>query len=59
MSTVLDQLRERMGAGDFSVSQFRDNTRLHVAREGVFDLLQTLKQHGFDMLVYLTAVDYL
>lgn len=59
MSTVLDQLRERMGAGDFSVSQFRDNTRLHVAREGVFDLLQTLKQHGFDMLVDLTAVDYL
>jgi NADH-quinone oxidoreductase subunit C len=60
MSTVIDQLRERMGTDAFTVSQFRDNTRLLTARERVFDLLQSLKQqHGFDMLVDLTAVDYL
>jgi len=60
MSTVIDQLRERMGTGAFTVSQFRDNTRLLVARNRVFELLQSLKQqHGFDMLVDITAVDYL
>ncbi len=60
MSTVIDQLRERMGTGTFTVSQFRDNTRLLVVRVRVFDLLQSLKQqHGFDMLVDITAVDYL
>ncbi len=60
MITVLDKLRERLGADAFTVSQFRDNTRLLATRERVFELLQTLKRdHGFDMLVDLTAVDYL
>lgn len=41
-------------------SQFRDNRRVDVAAERVFDLLQALKSdHGFDMLIDVTAVDYL
>ncbi len=60
MSTIVDKLRERLGADAFSVSQFRDNIRLIATRERVFALLRSLKQdHGFDMLVDLTAVDYL
>src|SRR5579859_1321452 len=41
-------------------SQFRDNRRLHVRPEQLFDLLRLLKEeHGFDMLAELTAADYL
>ena len=60
MDEVVDKLRERMGKDAFTVSQFRDNTRLLVAPALAFQLLKTLKmEHGFDMLVDLTAIDYL
>ncbi len=60
MSDVIDQLRERFGADVLTVSQFRDNTRLLVPPARVFEFLKVLKlEHGFDMLVDLTAVDYL
>jgi NADH-quinone oxidoreductase subunit C len=60
MSAVIEQLRSELGTGAFTVSQFRDNTRLHVGSDRLFGLLQMLKErHGFDMLVDLTAVDYL
>lgn len=60
MDQVVDKLRERMGAEAFTVSQFRDNTRLHVRPARAFDLLKSLKQdHGFDMLVDMAGVDYL
>lgn len=41
-------------------SQFRDNRRADVAAEHVYELLEALKtSHGFDMLIDVTAVDYL
>lgn len=53
-------LRERLGKDGYTTSQFRDNFRLHVAAERVFDGLQCLKDRcGFDMLIDLSAVDYL
>jgi NADH-quinone oxidoreductase subunit C len=53
-------LRERLGADGFTTSQFRDNKRVHVAAERVFECLRVLKEScGFDMLVELTAADYL
>jgi NADH-quinone oxidoreductase subunit C len=60
MDDVVDKLRELFGADGLTVSQFRDNTRLLVPAARAFQLLKTLKEtHGFDMLVDLTAVDYL
>lgn len=53
-------LRERLGPSGYTTSQFRDNFRLHVAAERVYDCLQCLQQAcGFDMLIDLSAVDYL
>jgi NADH-quinone oxidoreductase subunit C len=60
MAATVEQLRSDLGADAFTVTQFRDNTRLHVKPSQLFELLRTLKErHGFDMLVELTAVDYL
>lgn len=43
-----------------TTSQFRDNVRVVVSADKVHALLTTLKeQHGFDMLVDITTVDYL
>ncbi len=53
-------LRQRLGPSGYTTSQFRDNFRLHVAPERVYDCLQCLQQAcGFDMLIDLSAVDYL
>jgi NADH-quinone oxidoreductase subunit C len=39
---------------------FRDNRRIFVPREKVYFVLECLwREHGFDMLFELTAVDYL
>lgn len=60
MSEVIDRIRPQFGADGLRVTQFRDNTRLHVAPDRVYELLESLKgQYGFDMLFELTAVDYL
>lgn len=60
MSDVIGKLTKAWGPGELTTSQFRDNIRLHVAAERVYELLETLKnEHGFDMLFELTAVDYL
>lgn len=41
-------------------SEFRDNRRLIVPAASAHQLLSTLKtEHGFDMLIDITAVDYL
>ena len=41
-------------------SEFRGQTRIVVARDRLHDLLRTLRdQHGFDMLIDITCVDYL
>ena len=58
--TTLTKLRERFGAESFQTSEFRDNFRLIVSVEKVFDTLKFLKETcGFNMLVELTAADYL
>jgi NADH-quinone oxidoreductase subunit C len=51
-------LQERFGS-EITESTFRDNRRLVVPAERVFGVLEFLKQSGFDMLVEMTAVDYL
>jgi NADH-quinone oxidoreductase subunit C len=53
-------LRRKLGPDAYTTSQFRDNFRLHVAAERVYDCLACLKGDcGFDMLIDITAVDYL
>lgn len=60
MSKVIEQLREQWGEAELEESQYRDNRRLHVAPERVYQLLEALKlQHGFDMLFEIAGVDYL
>ena len=57
---ILARLRERFGADSCTASPFRDNHRVIVPAGRVFEILQFLKQDaGFDMLVDVTAVDYL
>jgi NADH-quinone oxidoreductase subunit C len=57
---VLAKLRERLGADAVTASQFRDNRRVHVGADRLYEALQFLKQQcGFDMLVELGAADYL
>jgi NADH-quinone oxidoreductase subunit C len=57
---ILARLRERLGADGFTTSQFRDNRRVHVAPERLFEALEFLKTScGFDMLAELSAADYL
>ncbi len=54
------KLREKLGADAITTSAFRDNHRVHVAPERLFDAMEFLKQTcGFDMLVELGAADYL
>ncbi len=60
MTPTIDKLRQQFGDDAITVTQFRDNTRLHIAPARVVELLKALKErHGFDMLVDLSAVDYL
>jgi NADH-quinone oxidoreductase subunit C len=57
---ILAVLRQRLGNEGFTASEFRDNRRVMVAPAEVFATLRCLKQEcGFDMLIDLTAVDYL
>jgi NADH-quinone oxidoreductase subunit C len=52
-------LHDRFGY-DIAESTFRDNRRIFVPPEKVYFVLECLwREHGFDMLVELTAVDYL
>lgn len=55
----LSVLQQKFGA-ELRESSFRDNRRVDVPAAKLFDLLSSLKSdHGFDMLIDLTAVDYL
>jgi len=52
-------LKDRLGL-DVPASEFRDNHRLHVPSEKLFDILRCLKEDaGFDQLAELGAADYL
>jgi NADH-quinone oxidoreductase subunit C len=60
MDELVDKLREQFGADSLAVSEFRDNARIVVPAAQLYELLKALKEsHGFDMLVDMTAVDYL
>ena len=57
---IIALVRQRLGPDSIMTSEFRDNRRLIVGSGQLYLLLQVLKeQGGFDMLVDLTAVDYL
>jgi NADH-quinone oxidoreductase subunit C len=57
---ILAALRERFGPDEVPASSFQDNRRVIVSPDRVYDALQFLKERcGFDMLVDVTAVDYL
>ena len=57
---TLARLTDRFGPQKIASSSFRDNQRVLVPRELLFALLEFLKNEcGFDMLVDVTAVDYL
>jgi NADH-quinone oxidoreductase subunit C len=57
---VLALLRERFGPDGFTTSEFRDNRRIIVPPDRLYPVLECLKtEGGFDMLVDVTAVDYL
>jgi NADH-quinone oxidoreductase subunit C len=59
LDAIIADVRHRFGA-DVGESSFRDNRRLTVVAEMLHPLLENLqKQHGFDMLIDVTAVDYL
>lgn len=59
LDAIIADLRRRFGT-DVGESSFRDNRRVTVAAEMIHPVLEYLKtQHGFDMLVDVTAVDYL
>lgn len=57
---TLAKLKDQFGADAFAASEFRDNRRVHVAPERLLAMLSFLKAAlGFDMLVELSAADYL
>lgn len=56
---ICTKLTARFGADTFSTSEFRDNCRIHVAAEHLYDFMEYLKALGFDQLSELSAADYL
>jgi NADH-quinone oxidoreductase subunit C len=57
---TVGHLKSRFGADSFNTSEFRDNRRVVVRPENLYAMLASLKAEcGFDMLVDITAVDYL
>ena len=57
---TMKRLDERFGVGAFATSEFRDDFRLTCPPDRLSELLGFLKTEcGFDMLVDVTAVDYL
>ena len=54
----LEEIQAKFGA-EIDETSFRDNRRLIVPSPKVFSLLAWLKDQGFNMLVDVTAVDYL
>ncbi len=59
MSTAVDKLRAAFGDAVVA-SEFRDNKRLTVPAENVFDSLKLLKEQcGFDFLCDIAGIDYL
>src|SRR5438477_300708 len=58
--SIVQHLKSRLGAEVITTSEFGDNKRVTVPPSNVYVVLASLKEDcGFDMLVDLTAVDYL
>lgn len=54
------ELRKRLGANGFTTDRFRDNLQLRIPSAQIGAALQCLKDAcGYDMLIDVTAVDYL
>jgi len=57
---ILDRLRQDLDCRQIELSTFRNNVRLIVPREHLYGALRQLKESfAFDMLVDITAIDYL
>src|SRR5262245_27535426 len=57
---TLSKLQERFATDRYAVSEFRDNFGITCDAQELHEVLSFLKaQCGFDMLVDVTAVDYL
>jgi NADH-quinone oxidoreductase subunit C len=57
---MLALLKERFGTVGLTISDFRDNRRVIVPPKDLYRVLEFLKRDcGFDMLIDITAVDYL
>lgn len=54
----LEEIQAKFGA-EIEESSFRDNRRIVVPSAKVYDILAWLKGLGFNMLVDVTAIDYL
>jgi NADH-quinone oxidoreductase subunit C len=58
--TADNVLADKLGVESFQASDFRDNHRITVPVEKIYAALEALKNHaGFDLLVDITAIDYL
>ena len=58
LSDILESLNNNFGAT--AQAEFRGQSRVVVPREKLFAAMQTLRdEHGFDLLVDVTCVDYL
>lgn len=59
-ATADEVLRQHLGPDAFTTNDFRDNHRIVVGVDRVFEALAALRDHGgFDFLSDLTAIDYL
>jgi NADH-quinone oxidoreductase subunit C len=56
---VRAKLSDCLGLDGYTASEFRDNLRVVVPSDRLYQVLEALKKCGFDMLVDVTAVDYL
>ena len=56
---VCNRLHERFGGESLATSEFRDNRRIHIAPVRLFEVMEFLKEQGFDQLSELGAADYL
>ena len=58
LSEIIDALKAQFPG--LAVSEFRGETRVVLSKTDLFAAMKTLKeQHGFDLLVDVTCVDYL
>ena len=58
--SIVAHLKSKLGADSVGTSEFRDNRRIIVSPNQLYTALAILKEEcGFDMLIDVTAADYL